>query len=100
MRVPISTFLDTLYNKINCDIPSRNTVELFNDNWKGRFILISNNNLVISACYHQTKKPTASCQGGFLEDGTIPTEAKKETWAVAIWKADLWGVKTYYNTLN
>ena len=63
---------------------------------------IQNNHSVqrLQAYYHNTKKHSATADGGFFGGGVITQIANKDYWAVACSMNGLFGRKTYYNVYN
>ena len=65
----------------------------------GYFFSIANQ-MVCAAYYHNTKKHSATADGGFIGGGVITQIANKDYWAVACSMNGLFGRKTYYNVYN
>lgn len=55
--------------------------------------------MVCAAYYHNTKKHSATTDGGFI-GGVITQIANKDYWAVACSMNGIFGRKTYYNVYN
>lgn len=67
------------------------------DGGNARWISCQTDGKVISACYHKTKRHTATVQTGLLIKHEAKSEAPAGQWAVAMLNSELGVDKTFYN---
>ena len=98
--VSVTRILNIVYDKIYYELTHSNTVDTYNENGKGRWLSNIKDGYVMSAYYHETKRHTATCNGGSFGGGQIRAVAPAGSWAIALCKAGIAGRKTYWNTLE
>ena len=98
--VTVTFVLNKVYEKINYRLTNSNTVDTYNENGHGRFLSNIQDGYVMAAYYHDTKKHSATCDGGFLGGGQIRAIAGPGQMAIALCKAGVSGRKTYWNILE
>ena len=98
--VSVTYILNTVYNKIYYELTNSNTVDTYNENGKGRWLSNIKDGYVMSAYYHETKRHSATCNGGTLGGGQIRAVAPAGSWAIALCAAGISGRKTFWNTLE
>lgn len=96
----VTYILNKVYDKIYFHLTNSHVIDTYNENGKGRWLSNIKDGYVMSAYYHETKRHTATCQGGVLGGGQIRAEAGPKQWAIALCKAGISGRKTFWNVLS
>ena len=100
ITITVARILDIVYDKIYYRLTHSNIVDTFNEDGKGHWYSDLGDDYVLSAYYHETKKHSATCDGGFLGGGQERKEADAGKWAFAVCHAGISGRKTYWNVLE
>lgn len=96
----VTYLCNKIYDKITYSLTHSYFIDTYNENGKGRWLSNIKDGYVISAYFHETKRHSATCQGGTLGGGQIRAIAGPKQWAIAICKAGISGRKTFWNVLS
>ena len=100
ITITVTRILNIVYDKIYYRMTHSNTVDTFNEDGKGHWISNLGDDYVLSVYCHETKKHSATCDGGFLGGGQKRKIGEAGECAFALCKAGISGRKTYWNVLE